>query len=132
MPKKPLSIEVVQEGDERFLIKTYANGEKVRESIVSGPRKKRYPDRPYRHWTFDRTKKNGFCKLALRRLDPTSPALLCSLGAGTYQHHHFEDTRANMRGLGATAQLFHARELNSDSHTETRDACLARPGWVIQ
>ena len=60
MPKKPVSIEVVQEGDERFLVKTYANGETVRESIVKGPRRKRYPDRPYWHWTFDKTKKKGF------------------------------------------------------------------------
>ena len=60
MPKKPVSVEVVQEGDERFLIKTYADGEKVRKSIVRVPRKKRYPDRPYWHWTFDKTKKNGF------------------------------------------------------------------------
>ena len=60
MPKKPVSIEVVQEGDERFLVKTYANGETVRESIVKRPRRKRYPDRPYWHWTFDKTKKKGF------------------------------------------------------------------------
>jgi len=63
MPKKPVSIVVVQDGDEPFLIKTYANGEKVRESIVSGPRKKRYPDRPYRHWTFDRTRRTGSVSL---------------------------------------------------------------------
>jgi hypothetical protein len=60
MPKKPLSIEVVQEGDERFLIKTYASGEKVRESIIKKPRKTRYPDRPYWHWNFDKTKKKAF------------------------------------------------------------------------
>ena len=59
MPKKPVSVEVVQEGDERFLIKTYANGEKVREPIVEGPRKKRYLSCPYWHWTFDKTKKKG-------------------------------------------------------------------------
>jgi hypothetical protein len=35
MPKKPVSIEVVQEGDERFLVKTYADGETVRELIVN-------------------------------------------------------------------------------------------------
>ena len=51
LTKKPVSIEVVQEGDERFLVKTYANGETVRESIVKEPRTKRYPC--YRHWTFD-------------------------------------------------------------------------------
>jgi len=51
---------VVQEGDERFLIKTYANGEKVREPIVEGPRKKRYLSCPYWHWTFAKTKEKGF------------------------------------------------------------------------
>ena len=60
MPKKPVSIEVVQEGDERFLVKTYENGETVRELIVKLPRKKRYPDRPYWHWNFDKTRKKGF------------------------------------------------------------------------
>ena len=53
-------LEIVQEGHERFIIKPLANGEKVRASIVKGPRKKRYPDRPYWHWTFDKTKKKGF------------------------------------------------------------------------
>ena len=47
-------------GHERFLVKTYANGETVREPIVRGPRRKRYPDRPYWHWTFDKTKKKEF------------------------------------------------------------------------
>ena len=47
-------------GDERILVKTYGNGEKVRESIVRGRRKKRYPDRPYWHWTLDKTKKKRF------------------------------------------------------------------------
>jgi hypothetical protein len=74
MPKKPVSIEVVQEGDERFLVKTYADGETVRESIVKLPRRKRYPDRPYWRWNFDKTRKKGFWKLALRLLGRTSPA----------------------------------------------------------
>ena len=60
MPEKPVTIEVVQEGDERFLVKTYADGETVRESIVKLPRRKRYPDRPYWHWNFDKTRKKGF------------------------------------------------------------------------
>ena len=55
----PSSMRIVTEGkflragDERFLVKTYANGQTVRDSIVKGPRTKRYPDRPYWHWTFD-------------------------------------------------------------------------------
>jgi hypothetical protein len=76
MPKKPVSNRNCSGAHERFLIKAHANGEKVRESIVKGPRKKRYPDRPYWHWTFDKTKKKGFCKLALKTLDLISPALL--------------------------------------------------------
>jgi hypothetical protein len=39
--KKPVSIEVVQEGDERFLIKPFAGGETTREPNVKLPRKKR-------------------------------------------------------------------------------------------
>ena len=39
---------------------TYASGEKVRESIIKKPRKTRYPDRPYWHWNFDKTKKKAF------------------------------------------------------------------------
>ena len=34
MAKKPISIEVVQEGDERFMIRTFADGETTRELIV--------------------------------------------------------------------------------------------------
>ena len=60
MPKKPIKMEIVQEGDERFLLKVYADGEKVFEPIVKLPRKKRYPDRPYWHWQFDKSKKRGF------------------------------------------------------------------------
>jgi hypothetical protein len=60
MPKKPVSIEIVQEGEQRFLIKSFADGEKIREPIVKLPRKKRYPDRPYWHWVFDKSKKRGF------------------------------------------------------------------------
>jgi hypothetical protein len=60
MPKKPVSIEIVQEGEQRFLIKSFADGEKTREPIVKLPRKKRYPDRPYWHWDFDKSKKRGF------------------------------------------------------------------------
>ena len=45
---------------EDFLVQTYANGETVRESIVKAPRRKRYPDRPYWHWNFDKTRKKGF------------------------------------------------------------------------
>ena len=60
MAKKPVSIEVVQEGDERFLTKTFACGETTREPIVKLPRKKLYPDRPYWNWQFDKSVKKRF------------------------------------------------------------------------
>jgi hypothetical protein len=60
MTKTPVSIEIVHEGDERFLIKIFPDGEVLREPIVKRPRKKRYPDRPYWTWRFDKSKKKGF------------------------------------------------------------------------
>ncbi|MET3843774.1 hypothetical protein [Bradyrhizobium sp. OAE829] len=53
MAKTPLSIEIVQEGEERFIVKTFADGSQQRLPIVKLPRKKRYPDRPYWTWKFD-------------------------------------------------------------------------------
>ena len=60
MPKEPVQIEVIQEGEVRFLVKIFADGREERVPIVKLPRKKRYPDRPYWKWTFDKTKKKGF------------------------------------------------------------------------
>jgi hypothetical protein len=60
MSKKLISIEIVQEGDERFILKTFADGETTREPIVKLPRRKRYPDRPYWNWEFDKSKKKNF------------------------------------------------------------------------
>lgn len=48
------------EGEDRYLVKTFAAGEEVRESIVKQPRKKRNPDRPYRRWGFDKSRKKTF------------------------------------------------------------------------
>jgi hypothetical protein len=42
MAKNTISIEIVQEGDERFILKTFANGKTTREPIVKTRRKKRY------------------------------------------------------------------------------------------
>ena len=61
MPKTPVKIEIIQDGDESFLVKTFTDGREERTPIVKLPRKKRYPDRPYWTWTFyDKTKKKGF------------------------------------------------------------------------
>ncbi len=54
MPKKPTKVEIVEEANGRFLVKTYANGSEEREPIVKQPRKRRYPDRPYWVWQFEK------------------------------------------------------------------------------
>ena len=63
MAKPPISIEIVEVGEERFIVKTFADGSTQRSEIVKQPRKKRYPDRPYWTWKFDKfnkSKKKGF------------------------------------------------------------------------
>ena len=45
MPRKPVNIEVVQEGDERSLILTYANGEVEKRRVQPGKARRR-PRRP--------------------------------------------------------------------------------------
>jgi hypothetical protein len=58
MPKEPVQIEVVQEGDERFIVKTFADGSEERVPIIKLPRKP--PRWPYRKVSFDRSRKKGF------------------------------------------------------------------------
>jgi hypothetical protein len=41
MAKKPLGIQVIEEGDERILVKTFEDGSEERQPIVKAPRKKR-------------------------------------------------------------------------------------------
>jgi hypothetical protein len=49
MPKKPVKIEVVEEGDERFLLKVFPDGSVERRPIVKEPKKKRA--RPRVDWS---------------------------------------------------------------------------------
>jgi hypothetical protein len=58
LPKKPIKIEIVQEGDERFVLQAFSDGTEERVPIVKLPRKTRYPPRTYRKWDF--IKKKGF------------------------------------------------------------------------
>jgi hypothetical protein len=58
MPKEPVQIEVVQEDDERFIVKTFADGSEERGPIVKLPRKP--PRWPYRKVSFDKSRKKGF------------------------------------------------------------------------
>jgi hypothetical protein len=58
MAKNPTKIEVVQEGDGRFLLKTFADGSEERTPIVKLPRNP--PRYAYRKVTFDKSRKKGF------------------------------------------------------------------------
>jgi len=56
--KEPLNIEVIQEGEERYVLKTFADGSEKRIPVVKAPRR---PSRfPYRKWSFDKSKRKGF------------------------------------------------------------------------
>ena len=51
MSKKPIQIEVVEEADERFLVRTYADGSKERLPIVQQPpRQKRMSAKIVWYW----------------------------------------------------------------------------------
>jgi hypothetical protein len=58
MAKTPTKIEVMQEGDERFLLMTFGDGREERKPIVKMPRKP--PRFPYRKVTFDKSRKKGY------------------------------------------------------------------------
>jgi hypothetical protein len=60
MTKNPRKIEIVQQGDERFILKVFADGREEREPIAKLPRKKRYPPRPYWQWDLSKIRKKDF------------------------------------------------------------------------
>lgn len=50
MAKKPSKVEIVCEGEQRILLRQYANGTEERTPIVEGPRIERKRSRPYWYW----------------------------------------------------------------------------------
>jgi hypothetical protein len=58
MPKKTTKIEIILEGDGRFLLKVYADGSEERVPIVKLPRKP--PRFRYRTVTLDKIRKRDF------------------------------------------------------------------------
>jgi len=46
MPRKPISIEVVEEGEDRHVLLTYANGEVVKQRVETDKKARRRPRRP--------------------------------------------------------------------------------------
>jgi hypothetical protein len=41
MAKRPVGMEIIEEGEERFLVKIFDDGSEERQAIVKEPRKKR-------------------------------------------------------------------------------------------
>jgi hypothetical protein len=58
MSKNPVKIEVVQDDDGRFIVRTFADGREERLPIVKLPRKP--PRWRYRKVSLDRSRKKGF------------------------------------------------------------------------
>ena len=56
--KEPVDIKVVQEGDERYVLKTFADGGKERIPVVKSTEKTLALS--VRKWSFDKSKKKGF------------------------------------------------------------------------
>jgi hypothetical protein len=50
MAKKPITVEIVEEGDERTLLTIYDDGTEERVLIVKAAKKKRATNRPYWYW----------------------------------------------------------------------------------
>jgi hypothetical protein len=50
MPKRPIKIEIVGDGEERALLKVYDDGTEERMPIVKAPKKQRASSRPYWYW----------------------------------------------------------------------------------
>lgn len=50
MLKKPIRIEIIEEGEERTLLKVYRDGTEERTPIVNEPKKRRAVSRPYWYW----------------------------------------------------------------------------------
>jgi hypothetical protein len=57
MTRKTTSIKIIQEGDERFMVRTFDDGTIIREPILKLKRRKRYPDHPYWHWDLGKSKR---------------------------------------------------------------------------
>ncbi len=58
MPKNPIKVEVLQEGDERILLQTFADVSEERKPIVKLRRKP--PRFRYRKVTLNKSRKKGF------------------------------------------------------------------------
>jgi hypothetical protein len=58
MPRKPISIEVIEEGEDRHVLLTYANGEVVKRWVETDKKARRRPRRPQTRLKLPDTKKS--------------------------------------------------------------------------
>ena len=59
MPRKPVTIEVVEEGDERYVLLTYADGEVLKRSVEAGLKPRRRPRRPQTRLKLDQAREKS-------------------------------------------------------------------------
>ena len=51
MPRRrPIKLEIIDNSEGRFIVRTFADGEQELEPVADLPRKKRVPARPYWQW----------------------------------------------------------------------------------
>jgi hypothetical protein len=58
--RKPIGLKIASDGDQRFLVTTYSDGEETRERIIKQERKVRKRNRVPRSAKLDRSRKKGF------------------------------------------------------------------------
>ena len=46
MSRKPVSVEIIEEGDQRYVVLTYANRDVAKRAVQSGLKPRRRPRRP--------------------------------------------------------------------------------------
>ena len=60
MSKKIVKVEIVQDGDERALLKTYDDGTEERTPILKAEKKSRERPRPYWYWSLGTGRRKFF------------------------------------------------------------------------
>jgi hypothetical protein len=60
MPKKLIKVEIVQDGDQRVLQKTYDDATQERTPVVQGETKRAGRQRPYWYWSLGTGRRKFF------------------------------------------------------------------------
>jgi hypothetical protein len=60
MPKKLIKVEIVQDGKQRVLLKTFDDATQERTPVVQGEKKNRERQRPYWYWSLGTGRRKFF------------------------------------------------------------------------